>query len=145
MKREQRKTDKERKEKLKTKSEHLAEAQAVFNKYIRLRDRLKPCISCDTTTAPQYCAGHYRSIGACPELRFSELNVHKQCNKFCNMSKSGNILEYRIRLIDRIGVDNVEWLEGPHEPLKLTIEDIKEIKIKYRNRCQALEAARFTE
>ena len=34
------------KEKVKTKSDYLKEAQAIFNTYIRLRDENKGCISC---------------------------------------------------------------------------------------------------
>lgn len=74
------------KEKIKTRSEHLKEAQAAFNAFIRERDRKQPCISCERYHKGQYHAGHYRSVGACPELRFCELNVHKQCSA-CNNHK----------------------------------------------------------
>ncbi|MGP6008724.1 recombination protein NinG, partial [Pseudomonas aeruginosa] len=37
---------KARKEKLKSRAEHLKECQAIFNQYIRLRDADKPCVSC---------------------------------------------------------------------------------------------------
>ena len=126
----EKKKQRERKAKLKSRSEWLKEAQSVFNKFIRLRDKNEPCISCGRYHQGQYHAGHYRSVGACPELRFCELNVHKQCAP-CNDHKSGNIIEYRINLINKIGVDKVAWLERQdHEPKKYTIEDCKAI-IKY--------------
>lgn len=116
--------------KLKSRSEWLKEAQSIFNKFIRLRDKDQPCISCGRYHQGQYHAGHYRSVGACPELRFCELNVHKQCAP-CNDHKSGNIIEYRINLVNKIGADKVAWLERQdHEPKKYTIEDCKTI-IKY--------------
>ncbi|WP_296277828.1 recombination protein NinG [Pseudomonas sp. UBA7530] len=121
-----------RKQKVKRRSEYMQEAQDAFNAWIRQRDAGQPCISCGTTADVQYCAGHYRTVGACPELRFEPLNVHRQCNKNCNLERSGNIVEYRIRLVKKIGADAVAWLEGPHEPKKYTIEDLQQIKAKYR-------------
>lgn len=125
------------KEKIKTRSEHLKEAQAAFNAFIRERDKSEPCISCERYHKGQYHAGHYRSVGACPELRFCELNVHKQCSA-CNNHKSGNIIEYRINLVKKIGAEKVEWLEGPHEPKKYTIEQIKQIKAEYKFKLKEL-------
>jgi len=125
-------------ERIKTRSEHLKDAQTAFNAFIRERDKKEPCISCGRHHKGQYHAGHYRSVGACPELRFCELNVHKQCSA-CNNHKSGNILEYRINLVKKIGVDNVEWLEGPHEPKKYSIDEIKEIKANYKNKLRELK------
>lgn len=136
----QRREVKARKEKLKSRSDHLKEAQQAFNEYIRLRDADKPCISCDRHHQGKYDAGHYRSVGACPELRFDEDNVHKQCSP-CNTQLSGNGIEYRIRLLQRIGADRVARLEGKHEPLKLSVEQIKALKAKYRALVRAMKKA----
>ena len=126
------------KERIKTRSEHLREAQTAFNAFIRERDKNEPCISCGRHHDGQYHAGHYRSVGACPELRFCEFNVHKQCS-VCNNHKSGNIVEYRINLVKKIGVEQVEWLEGSHEPKKYTIEQIKSIQTEYKNKLRELK------
>ena len=136
--RAERKELKARKEKLKSRGDYARETQAVFNKYIRLRDHNLPCISCGRYHEGQYHAGHYRTVGGNPELRFEELNCHKQCS-VCNNHKSGNIVEYRINLIKRIGSVRLEWLEGPHEPAKYTIDDLKEIKAKYRTLANELK------
>lgn len=137
----------ERREKLKTRREHMAETQTAFNAYIRERDACLPCISCDSLpsdhdliTGSRWDAGHYRSVGACPELRFEPLNVHRQCVK-CNRNLSGNAVEYRIRLVKRIGADQVDWLEGPHKPQRLTIEDLQAIKALYRQKLRDLKRA----
>ncbi len=120
-----RKEKKERSERLKTRSEWMQDLQDVFNTFIRTRDKDKPCISCGTFTGKMN-AGHYKSVGGSPELRFNELNVHKQC-EYCNTHLSANLIEYRIGLVKRIGVDIVEFLERKdHAPLKLTVEEIKE-------------------
>jgi len=123
------------KEKAKTKSQWKKEAQAAFNRYIRERDKNRPCISCGRYHQGQYHAGHYRSVGAHPELRFNELNCHKQCAP-CNNHKSGNLIEYRINLKDRIGQDNLDWLEGPHEPKHYTIDELIEIKKRYQQKAR---------
>lgn len=119
------------KERIKPRGQWLKEAQSEFNKYIRLRDAKEPCISCQRHHQGQYHAGHYRTVGAHPELRFNEINCQKQCAP-CNNHLSGNLVDYRINLIKKVGLDKVEWLEGPHDPAKLSIEDIKVIKNKYR-------------
>ena len=75
-----------------------------FHLYIRNRDQGKPCISCSKKTTLQ--AGHFYSAGKHPQLRFNEDNVHGQCLR-CNYYMSANLLNYRINLIDKIGMDRV--------------------------------------
>ena len=120
-----------RKEKLKSRADHLRETQAVFNEWIRLRDAALPCVSCGRSHEGQWHAGHYRTVGANPELRFNPDNVHKQCAP-CNNHKSGDIVNYRINLVKRIGLERVEILEGPHKPQRYTVEDLKTMKADYR-------------
>ena len=118
------------KEKLKTHSGWLNDLQKVFNQYIRLRDKGKPCISCGCSLINKYDAGHYFSVGAYPNIRFHEDNVHGQCVA-CNQHKHGNTTEYSLSLPMRIGIERYEkLLETRADPLKLSIEEIKE-KIKY--------------
>src|SRR5690554_6210354 len=126
------------KERLKTKSQHAKEAQTAFNAYIRKRDEHLPCISCQRHHTGQYHAGHYRSVGGNPELRFEPLNTHKQCQP-CNTHLSGNLIDYRINLIKKIGQAKVDWLEGPHEPKRYTIEQLKEITKHYKAKLKDLK------
>lgn len=116
-----------RKEKLKTHKDYLNDLQKVFNEFIRLSQKGNTCISCPNPAPTD--AGHYRSVGAHPELRFEEKNVNLQCRK-CNGYWGGNLIEYRKGLVKKYGVEVVEWLEGPHDPVKLSIPEIKE-KIEY--------------
>ena len=125
-------------ERIKSRSDHLREAQAAFNEFIRLRDAHEPCISCGRHHDGQYHAGHYRTVGANPELRFHEDNVHKQCAP-CNNHKSGDIVNYRINLVAKIGAERVARLEGPHELQKLNIDQIKAIKAHYRAKVRELK------
>jgi len=140
---EQRQWIRKQKERLKSRGDHMKEAQSAFNAFIRERDRDQPCISCGVFSPggdPRggvWDCGHYRSVGANPELRFEPLNAHKQCKR-CNRDRSGNIVEYRLRLRDRIGDEALEWLEGCHGPKKYTIEDIKAVKAQYRGELRRL-------
>lgn len=129
-----------RKEATKTKAQHAKEAQAAFNAWVRLRDDGLPCVSCLRHHNGQWHAGHYRSVGSCPELRFEPLNVWRQCAP-CNNHLSGNAIEYRIELVRRIGLEKVERLEGKHEPKRYTIEDLKAIKAKYRALVREMQKA----
>ena len=114
-------------------------AQKYFNLYIRWRDKGQPCISCQRTNIKKENAGHYRTTAAAPQLRFNEENCNLQCEK-CNSHLSGNIGEYRINLIKKIGQERVDWLEGHHEPKKYTVHDLVEIKLKYLKLCREMEA-----
>ncbi len=130
---------------LKTKGDWVKEAQVEFNKFIRFRDikwyldrGLVPlCISCQKPCKKKN-AGHYRSVGAAGELRFEEFNCNLQC-EYCNTHLSANQIEYRINLIKKIGVEKVEWLEGPHKPKRYTIEDIQQIKALYKTKSKELQ------
>lgn len=120
--------------KAKTRGEWLKEAQTAYNAWIRARDNGLSCISCGGFTGKQN-AGHYRSVGSAPELRFEPLNCHLQCEK-CNTHLSGNLINYRVNLIKRIGLDKVEWIEGKHEPKKYTIDEVKAIKSMYKTKIK---------
>ena len=113
--------------------------QALFNKFIRLRDRDLGCISCSKPFNAKYDAGHYRSVGANPELRYEELNNFGQC-VHCNQHLSANLINYRIGLVQRIGQEKVDWLEGPHDPKHYTLGDLKTLQRWYQRKIKRLEA-----
>ncbi|MDD0974806.1 recombination protein NinG [Pseudomonas fontis] len=127
-----------RKEKLKSRADHLKDTQQAFNAWVRARDAALPCVSCGRHHAGQYHAGHYRTVGANPELRFEPLNAWKQCAP-CNNHLSGNLINYRISLLQRIGEDKVLWLEGPHEAKKYTVDELKAMTADYRAKTKELK------
>lgn len=117
-----------------------------FNPWIRYRDRDEPCISCgdfNPGMRDQYGgawdAGHWLTTGSTPELRFHEDNCHKQC-KSCNNPGPNKALwvarEYRINLINKIGIERVQWLEGPHDPSNYTRQDLIELKALFRRKLR---------
>ena len=83
-------------------------------------------------------AGHYRSVGSAPHLRFDERNCHAQ-SKQDNRFLSGNAVDYRIGLIARIGQEAVDALESDQSVRKYTVEEIKAIKAKYRAMTRELK------
>ena len=132
-----------KRERLKTRGDWIKEAQASFNAYIRARDAGMPCICCGRTGAGQvhggeWDAGHYRSRGSAPHLRFDERNVHAQL-KQCNRYASGNVAGYRVGLIERIGLEAVEALEADQASRGYTIADLQEIKKTYAARARELK------
>jgi hypothetical protein len=146
----ERKENRIAKEKQKSRRDWIREVQTLYNKFIRARDADKPCISCgreevEQTVGGKWDCGHYLSVGSHPELRFEELNAAKQC-KSCNggsgrYAKKNHTVSasYRVELINRIGIDRVEWLEGTHEPKHYSIDDLKALKYEYKLKLKALE------
>lgn len=124
--------------KQKDKSKLREKAQTSFNAYIRERDKDLPCISCGHTGNRKWNAGHFKSAGQNPQLRFNELNVNKQC-ELCNCYKSGNLAEYRTNLIKKIGLENVEALESDRSTKKYTEKDYQDIIVKYKTKLKELQ------
>jgi hypothetical protein len=56
----------------------------------------------------------------------------------CNAHKSGNITEFRIELVRRVGESLVEWLEKDHPPCKWSIEELKMIRKYYQDAVKAM-------
>jgi hypothetical protein len=136
----------ERKAALKTRADWIKEAQAAFNAFIRARDAKLPCICCDdfakseAFTGGSWDAGHYRSVGSAPHLRFNEDNCHRQ-RKQCNRDGAGRAVDYRLGLIARIGLARVEALESDQAPQKWSIEELKAIRNTYSAKLRALKEA----
>lgn len=96
--------------------------QKVFNEYIRLRDKDKPCISCgnyfDTKDA-----GHFYATSGYSGLRFDEDNVHGECAR-CNRFDESHLIGYAENLKIKIG-------ESDYLALKQRAEDYKRFGVKW--------------
>lgn len=97
-----------------TVSQLIKKAQVTFNKFIRLRDAKDGFFICISCRIPkplnQMNAGHYLSTGHNTAVRFNEDNCHSQCIR-CNRHLHGNQSNYRIGLVNKIGLQRVEALE----------------------------------
>ena len=105
-------------------------AQEVFNKWIRERDKNLGCISCSGKIDH---AGHYFSSGHYSLLTFDETNVNGQCLR-CNNFLHGNLIHYRMGLVERYGDDKVYELEikSRNNVKKWDRVELEDIILKYK-------------
>jgi len=130
--------------KMDTRGDWIRFAQQSFNAYIRERDKQAghPCISSGRPldwSGNAVDAGHFRSRGSAPHLRFDERNCHAQ-SKHDNRYASGNASGYRHGLIARIGLEALEALECDQTPRRHSIDDLKAIKAEYVLKLKQLKA-----
>ncbi len=125
-------------EKTKTLTDYKKDLQTLVNKYVRLTKESE-CISCKKDlNGLKFDAGHYRTVGSNPALRFETLNIWPQCVK-CNRDLHGNLLEYRINLVKKLGNDTVQWLESEHPPKKYTVQELQDLTKHYKTEIKKLE------
>ncbi len=141
--RQERAADKVKLDGMKTYPQLIAETQREFNKMIRLRDQLAgwPCISSGRPldwTGNAVDAGHYRSRGSAPHLKFNEDNCHAQ-SKQDNRYGSGEAVAYRLGLIARIGLARVEALEADNTARKWTHYELRAMKAEYQRRVREMK------
>ena len=121
-------------------------ATESFNKFIRLRDKNLPCISCGKSSINSkprsFDAGHYIPGGGgvnSSATRYMEENVNLQCHWHCNIQQSGNRTEYRKGLVRKYGESVVGRIEGPHEKIKASVDYYRAIELKYKQKVKELE------
>lgn len=105
-------------------------AQETFNKWIRERDKDLGCISCGAKVDH---AGHYFSSGHYSLLTFDEINVNGQCLR-CNNFLHGNLIHYRMGLVERYGDKVVIELENKsrNNVKKWDRVELEDIILKYK-------------
>ena len=133
---------KERKKKLleNDRGHWLKALQKEVNKFVRLRDKGQTCIACGAVWKPSFQASHFIPQGRSSFLRFDERNIHSGCIR-CNLFVGGgNIHGYRPRLVEKIGEQEVQWLEeNQHRIKKWKISELKELIKVYRAKIKELE------
>lgn len=154
----ERKKDRERKEKLKSRGDFVKEAQTEVNRFRRLEELAKGrgCISCGRSQEEvqgtegwkpggAWDAGHFVGVGANASLRFEPSNIWLQC-KSCNAGsgkyarKAATVAKsYEENLIALEGQELVDWLKGPHDPKHYTKEDLINIRDTYRAKTRELK------
>jgi hypothetical protein len=112
-------------------------AVKYFNRYILLRDKDKPCVSCgNTNPSIKYDAGHYIPAGSCSALRFDERNVHKQCSQYCNVHRSGNSAPYAKAIAAMYGQEVLDFLDGPQPKIKITASFYQSVEDEYKEKIR---------
>jgi hypothetical protein len=132
------KKKKQMKADLETVQDIVKAAQMVFNKYIRERDKDELCISCKQIPK-KVNAGHFWNANNHWNVRFDEDNVHVQCER-CNSFLSGNLIEYRTNLLNKIGQERFDQLEAKARVTrKFTKDELKELIKKYKEKFAELK------
>jgi hypothetical protein len=127
------------KSEMKTTQDLIKDAQIVFNKFIRFRDKDKPCISCEKPLGAKFDAGHYFSSGGHKAITFDEDNVHGQCVA-CNQHKHGNLIAYQIGIQKRIGAERLLSLhEKANRIKKFTRDELEEIILTYKSKINEIK------
>ena len=128
---------KKAKEELLTVQDYLKLAQQVFNRFIRERDKGKPCIACGSTNMKKVNASHYYSAGGHYNVRFDENNVFSGC-EHCNTFLSGNLIPFRENLLKRIGYEAFEKLTIDSQlTRKFTVDELKELIETYKEKLKS--------
>lgn len=131
---------KERKERIKKTSKWEEECRTIVQAIARLRDRHDGCISCHLPASwgGQWHGSHFRSHGAASAVQFHLWNIHKACSS-CNRDKGGNVIEYRPRLVEKIGQDRVDWLMAQNQTVRHDVDYYKRFKKVMGKRLRRME------
>lgn len=130
----------QRKRDLETIQQMIKRVQKVVNRYVRLRDSGKTCISCHRKLKGKFDAGHYHPAGQSFGIRFdAERNIFGQC-VHCNRWKHGALNEYRKSLIKMFGSDAVEQLDQEAKiHKKWTKHELQEVLDHYKKAIKILQ------
>lgn len=140
----ERAADRKKREELKPRAKWLAECQVIVNKIVRLTAlrRGEGCYTCGATPEQKfggtYDAGHFRSVGSAPHLRFWMPQIKLQCI-VCNRHKGGMALAFRRALIREHGNEWVERLEAMNHIAKFDIDYLKRFKTVMGKKLRRLE------
>jgi hypothetical protein len=94
------------------------------------------CISCGKINM-DWCCGHFKTVGAQGVLRYDVQNTFLQCNKYCNMSLSGNIdgnsstMGYKKGLYHRFGPNAskiIEYCETTNHVKKWEWQELESLR-----------------
>jgi len=118
--------------------------QQAMNKMIRLLDADLPCVSCGRFKP--HTAGHFKTVGANPELRFYPVNIYGQCSG-CNSgmqryNKGDNATtqtKFAAEIARRRGQDALDWLNGAHPAGNYTCDELADLRKILNAECRRLE------
>jgi len=108
--------------------EHRAAFQREINKLCRMIDAkfYTTCIDCGKEFGKQVDGAHFHSRGAHSSIRWNLHNIHSaksDCNQFSDTHKEG----YRDGIIERYGVEYMEWIDSlplKYKSVKLSNKEV---------------------
>lgn len=132
--------DRKKKQEQKRTSQWESECRAIVQAIARIRDKDDGCISCHmgANYGGVWHGSHFRSHAAASAVQFHLWNIHKACAQ-CNLFKSGNIAEYRPRLVEKIGQEKVDWLMSQNQIVRHPVDYYIRFKAVMGKRLRRLE------
>lgn len=134
------------------------QTQKAFNKMRKLEEKkwfkdrgLEPeCISCGKHLGgDQWCCGHFKTLGAQPELRYDRRNTYLQHNYNCNKNLSGDITGtkttrgYKNGLRERFGAAEgqaiIDYCESHTASKKWTCDELDTFRKECNEKIRILE------
>lgn len=118
--------------------------QPLINKIARLIDNGNPCIATGNFEG-KMAGGHYTSVGSNRTICLHLHNIFLQ-SFHSNVWNGGDDKRYREGLINTFGEDYLNFVEGlkAHRPIKLSKEDLVDIKKKAQKIVNDLEKTQST-
>lgn len=117
----------------------IAQAIGRFHGYL---SGITKCVTCNIPliTQEQVDGGHFKKKNVYSAIKLYTLQIHPQCVN-CNQYNGGREDEYRLFMIDRYGLEKVEWLESHKGVItkKYTAEYLRKYKKIMGKRLRVLE------
>lgn len=114
----------------------MKKADTWFSKFIRERDKDKPCITCGKHTDKKDC-GHFMSRRF-QSTRYDEKNAHGQCEK-CNRFQYGNQYEHALMIDKMYGQGTSHEINLKSKMLcKRNQSDFEYIALEYKKKYEEL-------
>lgn len=114
------------------------------HRYIKERDKGKPCVSCGQPWSSDHQAGHWKKASDYSTLKFWEFNIHNQCQG-CNLMRDGNVQKYGDRITKRISPDQKKEIERMCQEEKQTDfkwdrEELNDLRDYYKEKFHLQKA-----
>lgn len=121
---------------LMTKKDYEKILQQLVNKYVRMRDKGQPCISCQKPIKGKCDAGHLYAVGNYPSVRFNLKNINAQCIN-CNQYNGGAINDYRINFVKKYSQQDLDELDQlAHQQRQFTVQEIKDLITEFKEKTK---------
>lgn len=134
-------TIRKRKIKTKSRSQLVKELDAIFSRYIRLRDADKngicSCITCGEKIHRKNIQNWHFITRGNYKYRRSVVNCWSQCMP-CNIYKSGNYIAYTLAMIWKYWEWIVREMQEDKELVKISTPEIREMIEKYKYEIELL-------
>jgi len=120
----------------------IKQLQPLFNKWIRLRDFGKPCISCGEYN-DKMDAGHFYAKSGYSGLRFDEDNTHAECQR-CNRFDESHLISYSENLKEKIGEKDFKALKERAQDYKIngrkwSRAELRDLIEMYKSKIKLME------